>query len=97
MGMTFKENCPDIRNSKVITIIDELKEYHIKVDVWEPVADAGELSKEYGVVTVPQPKQQSYDGIVLAVKHQEFVTLGLEGIRNFLVPNGVLYDIKEIF
>jgi UDP-N-acetyl-D-galactosamine dehydrogenase len=97
MGMTFKENCPDIRNSKVITIIDELKEYHIKVDVWEPVADAIEVSEEYGVITVPQPKPQSYDGIVLAVKHQEFVTLGLEGIRNFLVPNGVLYDIKEIF
>ena len=95
MGITFKEDCPDIRNSKVITIINELKEFHIAVDVWEPVADAAEIHEEYGIQPIAQPKPESYDGIILAVKHQQFVDLGINGIRKYLTPGGVFYDIKE--
>jgi len=97
LGITFKENVPDIRNSKAILIINELKEFHISVDVWEPVADAGDVHEQYGIMPVAQPKPGSYDGIVLAVKHQEFVNLGPDGIRKFLTQSGILYDIKEVF
>ena len=73
LGMTFKENVPDIRNSKVITIIKELQEFGILVDVWEPVADREEVRHEYGIMPIAEPEPSSYDGVVLAVKHREFI------------------------
>ena len=95
LGIAFKENVPDIRNSKVIGIIEELREFGAKVDVWEPVADAREVRHEYGITPIARPRPAAYDGVVLAVKHREFLDLGLAGIRKFLKKGGVFYDIKE--
>jgi UDP-N-acetyl-D-glucosamine/UDP-N-acetyl-D-galactosamine dehydrogenase len=95
LGITFKENVPDIRNSKVVDIMKELAEFGIKVDVWEPVADAEEVRLEYGVTPITRPKRRAYDVVVLAVKHREFLELGRAGLSAFLKPNGVFYDVKE--
>ena len=95
LGITFKENVPDIRNSKVIDIMKELAEFGVKVDVWEPVADAEEVRLEYGITPIARPKRHSYDAVVLAVKHREFLELGRAGLSAFLKPNGVFFDVKE--
>lgn len=92
LGMTFKENCPDIRNSKVIDIITELKEFGIEVEVFDPMADAHEVAEEYGI-TLAQKVGNNYDAIILAVSHEEFKSLNLSSIKK---PNGVLYDVKSI-
>ena len=97
LGLTFKENVPDIRNSRVIDIIRELREFGVTVDVWEPVGDPDEIRKEYGVESSPVVGGKKYDGIVLAVKHAFFVKIGIEGLHTHLKPDGVFYDIKETF
>ena len=97
LGITFKENVPDIRNSKVVDIIDELKEFGIKVDVWEPVASAHEVEEEYHIKPVNAPKKGAYDAVVFAVKHKEFVDIGKKGLCSYLRTGGVFYDIKEVF
>jgi len=97
LGITFKENVPDIRNSKVITIIHELQEFGIMVDVWDPIAEKDEVKHEYGLDTISSPAQNTYDGIVLAVKHKEFIDIGKDGLNKFLNKNGLLYDLKEAF
>jgi UDP-N-acetyl-D-glucosamine/UDP-N-acetyl-D-galactosamine dehydrogenase len=96
LGITFKENVPDIRNSKVFSIFTELREFGIKVNVWDPCADPQEVLHEYGIELLPNPKQSLYDGVLLAVKHHEFIDLGAKGIKMFCNKNGVFYDIKEI-
>ena len=97
LGITFKENVPDIRNSKVITIIKELQEFGIKVDVWDPIAQKDEVKHEYGLNTIPEPVENAYDGVMLAVKHKEFLDIGKDGLSKFLNKNGLLYDLKEAF
>ena len=97
LGITFKENVPDIRNSHVVDIINELQDFGMKVDVWEPVADAGDVKHEYGIVPIKQPKAGAYDGVVLAVKHTKFIELGLNNLKRFLDKGGIFYDIKESF
>jgi UDP-N-acetyl-D-galactosamine dehydrogenase len=97
LGITFKENVPDIRNSKVITIINELKDFGIQVDVWDPVAQKDEVKHEYGIDTIAVPEENTYDGVVLAVKHKEFIGMGKEGFEKLLNKNGILYDLKEAF
>jgi UDP-N-acetyl-D-glucosamine/UDP-N-acetyl-D-galactosamine dehydrogenase len=97
LGITFKENVPDIRNSKVVSIIKELVDYGIKVDVWEPCADPEEVFEEYNIRPVKEPKESFYDGVMLAVKHEKFVDMGKDGLRKFLKSDGVFYDIKEAF
>jgi UDP-N-acetyl-D-glucosamine/UDP-N-acetyl-D-galactosamine dehydrogenase len=97
LGITFKENVPDIRNSKVITIIKELQEFGIHVDVWDPVAEPDEVKHEYGLDTIAKPAVNTYDGVVLAVKHREFIAMGREGFEKLLNKNGILYDLKEAF
>ena len=94
MGLTFKENCPDLRNTKVIDIINELREYHVQVDVHDPWADAAEAQHEYGLTPVAQPHMNQYDGIVLAVAHQQFKDMGVAAIRSFGKLEHVLYDLK---
>ena len=97
MGMTFKENCPDVRNTRVVDVIEELKLYGTQVDVHDPWADPDEVEEEYGVKVMselPQPKQ--YDGIVIAVAHREFAELGEEGFRKLGKDVHVLYDIKSV-
>jgi UDP-N-acetyl-D-galactosamine dehydrogenase len=97
LGITFKENVPDIRNSKVITIIHELQEFGIKVDVWDPIAEKDEVKHEYGLDTISKPVENAYDGVMLAVKHKEFIDIGKDGLNKFLNKNGLLYDLKEAF
>lgn len=96
MGLTFKENCPDIRNTKVIDIINELQEYGVAADVYDPWVDATEAQYEYGITPVSMPQANSYDSIVLAVAHHQFKALGAEGIRAFGKPEHVLYDLKYV-
>jgi len=92
LGMTFKENTPDIRNSRVIDIITELKDFGCDVDVYDPHADAGEVKHEYGVALLPdQPKKGIYGAVVLAVAHREFHDLD---VRSLVKKNGVVFDVK---
>ncbi|HAJ79352.1 MAG TPA: hypothetical protein DCO75_06235 [Fibrobacteres bacterium] len=97
LGITFKENVPDIRNSKVVSIIRELEEYGIIVDVWDPCAEAEEVFVEYNIRTIAAPRPSCYDGVVLAVKHENFVEQGIDGLRKFLKTGGIFYDLKETF
>ena len=96
MGLTFKENCPDLRNTRVIDIVRELEDFGIEVDVYEPWADAEEAKREYGV-TLSQPESGAYDGLVLAVAHDEFRQMGADRIRSLGRPEAVLFDVKALF
>ena len=96
MGLTFKENCPDLRNTKVIDVINELQDYRLAVDVYDPWVERSEAKQEYGVVPINEPKPNSYDAIVLAVAHDEFKKLGVEGIMNLAKKECLIYDLKYI-
>jgi UDP-N-acetyl-D-glucosamine/UDP-N-acetyl-D-galactosamine dehydrogenase len=97
MGLTFKENCPDLRNSKVVDIVKELSTYKIAVDIYEPWSTPTDIAHEYGLNAVTSPEAGSYDAVVLAVAHQQFKDLGLEAIRALGKPGHVLYDVKSLF
>lgn len=96
MGLTFKENCPDLRNTRVIDIIKELNEYNIKVDVYDPWVNATDAEHEYGLSPVVEPAIRTYDAVVLAVGHEQFKKLGATGIREYTKPEGVVYDLKYL-
>ena len=96
MGLTFKENCPDIRNTRVIDMINEFTTYGAQVDVYDPWVDAGEVLHEYGITSIEKPLPGAYDAIILAVKHDQFVQMGEEKIKALGRENHVLYDIKYI-
>jgi len=97
LGLAFKENCPDLRNSKVVDVIRELQKYGIKVDVYDPWIDRAEAKHEYGLRPVRELKKGQYDGVVLAVAHNEFKKLGAAAVRRLCRRNHVLYDIKYAF
>ncbi len=97
MGLTFKENCPDLRNTRVTDIIDELKSYGCSVDVYDPWVSPDHAEEEYGITMVAEPQAASYDGIVVAVGHEQFRTMGSKAIRRLGKDEHVLYDIKYIF
>ena len=97
MGLTFKENCPDIRNTKVIDIIDELKAYDIDVDIVDPWCDPLEAAKEYGLTVVKTGDEECYDSILIAVAHEKFKEMGIKAIRKLGKPNHILYDLKCLF
>jgi UDP-N-acetyl-D-galactosamine dehydrogenase len=97
LGLTFKENCTDLRNTKVIDMVNEFKSYNTNVDVFDPWVDAKESEKEYGIVPVEKPESGFYDVIVLSVAHREFIELGVDKIREFGNKNHILYDIKSLF
>jgi UDP-N-acetyl-D-galactosamine dehydrogenase len=97
LGLTFKENCPDLRNTRVTDIVGELESYGIQVDVWDPWVNAAEAEHEYGIRPIPQPESGVYDSMILAVAHREFAELGAEQIREFGVPGAVLFDVKYLF
>src|SRR5690349_3775241 len=97
MGLTFKENCPDIRNSKVADVIRELKKFGAKIDVFDPWVDKEEAQHEYGFKPVSKPAKGRYDAVVLAVAHNEFKNMGIAEIRSFAKKPHVLYDIKYVF
>jgi UDP-N-acetyl-D-galactosamine dehydrogenase len=96
LGLTFKENCPDIRNTRVIDIIRELQSYHASVDVHDPWADADEARAEYGIELAQAVPKGHYDAIVIAVAHNQFKAMGAEGIRAFAKPGAVVFDIKNM-
>ena len=96
MGLTFKENCPDLRNSRVIDIINEFRDYHANVDVYDPWVDKKEAQHEYNVLPVDKPVKGKYDAIILAVAHDEFRGLGAAGIKELGKKNCVLYDVKYV-
>jgi UDP-N-acetyl-D-galactosamine dehydrogenase len=96
MGLAFKENCPDLRNTKVVDIVAELREYNIQVDVHDPWVDAVEAKFEYGITPVAEPSEEEYDGIIVAVAHRQFKAMDERAIRAFGRPKHVLYDLKYI-
>lgn len=97
LGLTFKENCPDLRNTRVVDIIKELKDYDIKIDVYDPLASKDEAVHEYGIRPVDKPEDGTYDAIILAVNHREFCDLGIQHLRTWGKPTHVLYDLKYAF
>lgn len=97
MGLSFKENCPDVRNTKVIDIYHELLDYNCQVDIYDPWIDANEALDEYGIRMLTDISGQKYAGVILAVAHQQFKEMGIEKIRNLGQPHHVLYDLKYIF
>lgn len=94
MGLTFKENCPDLRNTKVIDIVHELKEYNVNVDIVDPLCASEEAMHEYGVSLIAEPKNNHYDAIILAVAHDQFKALGIDAIKAYGKDSHVLYDLK---
>lgn len=93
LGITFKENCPDVRNTKVIDLIQQLSEYGVHIDVYDPWANPEEIKKEFNISPLFSLTDKNYNAIILAVAHNEFLKLELD---DFLVENGVIYDIKGV-
>ena len=97
LGITFKEDCPDIRNSKVADVVRELQNYGTRVDVYDPWADSHECGAEYGIKLTRTLKRRTYDAAIVAVAHREFRDLGVQALRKLCRSNSVLYDIKHVF
>ena len=97
MGLTFKENCPDLRNTRVADLVTEFEIFNCNVDVYDPLADQAEAYREYGITLVSEPNNSNYDAIVLAVAHDEFKQMTLSQIKAFGKDSHVIYDIKYLF
>jgi len=96
MGLTFKENCPDLRNTRVIDVIRELRDFNVQIDVYDPWVDPLEAIQEYQIELVSQPVTGAYDGVVIAVAHDQFKEIGAEGVSNYSKSTAVIYDLKYI-
>lgn len=96
MGLTFKENCPDLRNTRVVDIVAELKDYNCNVDVYDPWVSAEEAQDEYGITPIAAPNVDCYDAIIIAVAHQRFKEMGAVAIRALGKSTSVLYDLKYL-
>lgn len=96
LGLTFKENCPDLRNTRVVDLIAEFENVNCNVDVYDPWIDKSEAKHEYDIMPVDAPTEGKYDAIILAVAHDEFKDMSIESLRKFGKTNHVLYDIKYI-
>ncbi len=96
MGLTFKENCPDLRNTRVVDIVAELKSYNCAVEVYDPWVSVEEAQYEYGITPIGQPNADNYDAIILAVAHHQFKDMGAAGIRALCKHTAVLYDLKYV-
>lgn len=96
MGLTFKENCPDIRNTKVVDIINELEAYKINVDIVDPYCDSMEAYKEYGLEVSKTPNQGMYDAVIIAVAHNEFKNMGINSIQKLCRKEHIIYDLKYV-
>ncbi|MBP6019737.1 MAG: Vi polysaccharide biosynthesis UDP-N-acetylglucosamine C-6 dehydrogenase TviB [Burkholderiaceae bacterium] len=96
MGLAFKENCPDLRNTRIVDIVRELAEYNIDVDVHDPWVDPEAAAHEYAINPIAAPVPGTYDAIIVAVAHQQFVAMGAAGIRSLGKPEHVLYDLKYV-
>ena len=93
LGITFKENCPDVRNTKAVDVINNLSSYSAKIDVFDPWASTEEVLHEYNLITYTQLPKKTYDGIVLTVAHNQFLSLDLNSL---LRTNGIVYDVKGV-
>ena len=96
MGLAFKENCPDIRNTRVVDIINQLHEYDAEVDIYDPWVDISEAKKEYEIDLISEPHQGLYDAIIIAVPHKEFIAQGSNVIKSYAKDNHIIYDIKHV-
>ena len=96
LGLTFKENCPDLRNTRVVDIISELEGYHANVSIYDPWVDSAEAEHEYGITPLEHPEKSHYDAIILAVAHEQLVAMGSDAIRAFGNKEHILYDIKSV-
>ena len=97
LGLTFKENCPDLRNTRVVDIIAELRSYGMAVEVYDPWVSVPEAQHEYGITPVAAPESGAYDAVILAVGHRQFADLGIAGIRALGKAGAVVYDVKYLF
>jgi UDP-N-acetyl-D-galactosamine dehydrogenase len=97
LGLTFKENCPDLRNTRVVDIFKELRDYGIGCDVYDPWVDGAQAEAEYGIRPIGEPIRGTYDAIILAVGHRQFREMGVQQVRAFGRPGAVLYDVKHLF
>lgn len=98
LGLSFKENCPDVRNTKVVNIVSALQSYNAIVDVFDPWIDVDEASREYGLACLPSlPTDNTYAAIVLAVGHQQFLAMGIDRVEKMGIPGAVLFDVKGLF
>ena len=97
MGLTFKENCADIRNSGIKKVILGLKKYKCNLDLYDPWANKKEIKKIYGISSILNPSLDTYDGILIGVAHQKFKALGINKITNYCKKKNVIYDLKNLF
>jgi UDP-N-acetyl-D-galactosamine dehydrogenase len=96
LGLAFKENCPDLRNTRVVDIVEALRDYNADVDVHDPWVDATQAAREYGLELVGTAEQGAYDAVVIAVGHEQFAMLGAMGIRALCKPEAIIYDVKYV-
>lgn len=96
LGLTFKENTPDIRNTRIVDIISELQDYGISVDTYDPWADPTEVKQEYGITLRNKLEASAYDAVIIAVAHKEFVEMGADGVRSLGKPEAIIYDLKYV-
>ena len=97
MGLTFKENCPDLRNTRVVDIISELKEFGVEVDVHDPWADGAEAGHEYGIELVRELVPGTYDAVIVTVAHKQYREMGIAELRALCREKSVIYDVKSVF
>ena len=97
MGLTFKENCPDLRNTRVVDIVNEIRHYNCNVDIYDPWVNRTEVQHEHGLTPVEAPRQGNYDAVILTVAHDKTKDMGAKKIRTFCKENHLLYDLKHIF
>jgi len=96
LGLAFKENCPDLRNTRVVDIVQALRDFNAQVDVHDPWIDAAQAHREYGITPITQVEQGAYDAVILAVGHDEFRELGAAGVRAYGKPACIIYDVKYV-
>ena len=97
MGLAFKENCPDLRNTRIVDVVEEFNKLHANVDVFDPWIDSEEAELEYGISPISDLEKGKYDAIILAVPHIQFIEMGAGSIRTFGKPQHILYDVKYLF
>jgi len=97
LGLTFKENCPDLRNTRVIDIISELHDYGIEVHCYDPWADPDEAFDEYGISLLDKLTKKNYDAVIAAVAHEQFVAMSVEDVRALCKPSSIIYDVKSLY
>ena len=97
LGLTFKENCPDIRNTRITDITEELASYHAQVDIYDPWASKEEAAQELNIELIDNPEAGQYDAVIIGVAHDQFKEMGIDAIRQFGKSNAIVYDVKYLF